>query len=212
MSKMEIECKAFPKPFKDRTLSFQSTHTSTHLTQPGTVSPHGPWFPGSMKSHRNLGTKQPLDDTGESGVLYKSHPGTKGLIFHWRQWNVSGHTVTLFPWTDLHGQKSKGSLWLSLRIPETFISSEVRWEWWYAILSGEYKVKPRVPPCFLDGVGEWMDPLSILAFLIGWLQREATGKLGVPSFPLNQGLLFHSTRLNPHFVYFKSVALTWSCT
>lgn len=123
MPKKGTEFKAFPKSFWWQKLFFIE-HTQTSTRTWDTLSPHDSWFPGSVKSHWNLETKQTLYENYENYDPYKSHPGTKGLIFHWGRLNISGHIATLFPGQTFLSKTPRGSLWLHSGF--LILSSQVR--------------------------------------------------------------------------------------
>lgn len=111
MPKKETEFKALPKLFWWQKLFFM-VHTLTFTRTWDIISPHQPWFPGSVKIHWNLETKQPFYENYENYIPYKSHPGTKGLIFHWGRLNISGHIAPSFPGQIFLSKTPRGSLQL----------------------------------------------------------------------------------------------------
>lgn len=133
-------------------------HTQTWHTWDA-ISLPDPWFQILWRAKKS-GNKAVLGWNCESYVPYKSHSGTKILSFHWGRLNIGGHIATLFPQQNLPGEKFKG-LWLSLRIPESCILSEVRWGWYDALLWGGCDGKQTAAPCCLttpsgrDGAEGW---------------------------------------------------------
>lgn len=174
-------------------------HTLTSTTTWDTASPCKLWFPGSIKSHGNLETKQPLDEKCESHDPHKFQSSTKWLTFHWGR----SHIVNFFSGQIFLSKIPRGSLWLPSGFP--ILSSQGRSGGNDDVLSSEECIMENqwcLPvPSWLShaGMGERDGALSTLAFLTRWLQRKVTCKLGALSLPLTQGSLLHSTQRSSHF-------------